>query len=56
MTQGYLLSMVAYRIVIIPMIKRLKSTNHDVTQPWYTDDDGALGTFDNLEQHFKSLK
>ena len=48
--------MVAYGIEIISLIKCLKSTYPDVTQPWYADDDGALGMFDNLEQYFNSLK
>ena len=27
----------------------------DVTQPWYADDAGALGTFERLETYFDSL-
>ena len=48
--------MVAYSIVIIPLIKRLKLTYPDVTQPWYADNDGALDTFENLERYFNILK
>ena len=28
----------------------------DVTRPWYADDAGGLGTFDNLCRYFNSLK
>ena len=47
---------ISYRIGILTLIKWLKSTYPDITQPWYTDDSGALGTFDNLERYFISLK
>ena len=48
--------MFAYGILVLPIIKCLKSANHDVTQLWYADDYGALGTFDNMELYFNSLK
>ena len=47
---------VAYRIKIILLIKHLKSTYPDVTQPWYADKAGALGMFDHLDNYFKALK
>ena len=53
MTQEHPLAVVAYRVGII---KLLTSTYPDVTQTWYTDDSGSLGTFDNLEQYFKLLR
>ena len=53
--QGYLLAIVAYRIKIIRLIKRLKSMYPDVTQPWYADEAGALGMFDHLDNYFKAL-
>ena len=56
LTQGYPLDMVAYRIIILPMIKCLKLAHPDITQPWYSNDAGTLGTFDNLEQYLNSLK
>ena len=56
MTQVDLLYMVAYGIVILPLIKCLNSTYPDAKQPWYTDDAGALGMCDHLEIYFKSLK
>ena len=54
-TQVDLLAIVAYGIVILPKIKQLKSMYPDVTQPWYTDDSGALGTFNHLQKYFKAL-
>ena len=49
------MAMVSYAIVVLPLIKRLKSAYLDVTQPWYSDDTGELGKFDNLERYFNSL-
>ena len=46
---GYPLTMVAYGIGIIPLIKNLKAEFPDVTQPWYGDYAGALGTFAKIE-------
>ena len=54
--QGDPLAMVAYGIGIILLIKRLKLTDPDVTQPWYAYDAGALGTFNNMASYFNSLK
>ena len=50
------MSMVAYRIGILTLIKRHKLTYPGVTQKWYADDAGKLGTFDTLEKYFKVLK
>ena len=47
--------MVAYGIGILPLFKLLKSTYLVVTQPWYDDGAGALGTFNHLEKYFKAL-
>ena len=47
-TQGAPLDMVAYGIGVLPLIKHPKAAYPDVTQPWYADDDGALGTFDTI--------
>ena len=49
------LSMIAYGIVILPLIKNLKQEIPDVTHPWYADDTGALGMFARLETYFDSL-
>ena len=51
-TQGVPLYMVAYRIGFLPLIKCLKLEYPDITQTWYADNAGALGTFNNLERHF----
>ena len=56
MTQGEPLAIVAYGVGIIPLIKFLKSTYPDVTQPWYTDDAEELGIFDNFNRYLNSLK
>ena len=55
-TQGNPLATVAYNNKALPPKKCQKSAYTDVTQSWYADDSGALGTFDKLEQHFNSLK
>ena len=53
--QGGTIAMIAYGIGILPLIKNLKQETPDVTQPWYTDDAGALGIFARLETYFDSL-
>ena len=55
MTQGDLLAMIAYRIQILPLVNNLKREIPDITQPWYTDDTEALGTFAKLENYFDLL-
>ena len=54
--QGDPLAIVSHGIVILAMIKHLKSAYPDATQPCYTDDAGALFMFDNLEQYFNLFK
>ena len=51
-TQGDSLSMVPYGIGIIPLIKLQKAEFPDVTQTWYANNAGALGTFTNFELYF----
>ena len=48
--------MIAYGIGILPLIKNLKRTIPDVTQLWYADNAGSLGTFARLETYFDSLE
>ena len=55
-TQGDLLTMVAYGIGIFDMIEPLELMYPDVAQPWYADNAGELRKFDNLEQYCNSLK
>ena len=47
--------MITYGIGILPFIKNLKRAILDITQPWYADDDGALGALTRLETYFDSL-
>ena len=44
--------MIAYGISIFPLIKNLKREIPEVTQLWYADDAGALGTFSVLAKYF----
>ena len=53
--QGDPLEMISYGIGILPLIKNLKWEIHDVTQTWYTDYAGSLGTFVKIETYFNSL-
>ena len=55
MTQGDPLAMIAYGIGILPLINNLKREIPDVTQTWYADESGALGTFARLETYFDSM-
>ena len=48
--------MVAYGIGILLLIKQLKSAYTDVTQAWYADDVGALGSYNNIELYFNFIK
>ena len=50
MTHGHPLDMIAYGIGIILLLKRLNSAYPDVTQSWYADNVGSLGTLDHLER------
>ena len=56
MTQGDPLAMVAYGIGVLPPIKKMRVAYPDVTHPWYADDAGSLGTFNNIGLYFNSLK
>ena len=55
-TQGGPITMITYGIVILPLINNLKREIPDVTQPWYADAAGDLGTFARIETYFDSLK
>ena len=54
--QGDPLTMVAYGIGVIPLIKRLKLLYPGITEAWYADGAGALGTFDNIGSYLNGLK
>ena len=53
--QGDPLDMVSYGIGVPFLIKCLKVAYPDVTQPWYADDAGALGTFNIILFYFSLL-
>ena len=55
-TQEDPLSMVAYGIDVLPLIKNLKSEFPDITQTCYAANAGALCTFTNVELNFNWLK
>jgi hypothetical protein len=54
-TQGDPIAMFCYGIGILPMIKQLKALYPDLKQPWYADDAGALGSFDDIIRMFTEL-
>ena len=55
-TQGDPLDMVTYSLVVILLIIKMKAAHPDVIQPRYYYARGALPTFINIEDYFKSLK
>ena len=54
-TQGYVLAMVPYGIRVFLLINQPKSAYPVITQFWYSDNLGALGTNNNTELYFNSL-
>ena len=54
-TRGDTLAMIAYGIVIIPLIKNLKREIPYVTQTWYAEDSRVLGVFARIETYFDPL-
>ena len=46
---------VDYGVEVLTPIKIRKAACHNVTQPCYDDDAGALGKFYNLVRYFNSL-
>ena len=55
MTQGDPLAMIAYMIGILPLINNIQREIPEITQPWYAENSGDLGTFTRLETYFDSL-
>ena len=45
LTQGHLLSMIAYGIGVLPLIRDLRDAHTSVIQPWYADEVGKGGDF-----------
>ena len=54
-TQGDPLTIITYGIGLIPLIRELRGAHPRVTQPWYSDDAGAGGKFQNILEHFGDL-
>ena len=55
-TQGDPLSMITYGIGVLPLIRELWDAHPRISQPWYSDDAGAGGSFRNILVHFKDLQ
>ena len=55
-TQGDPLAMITYGIGVLPLIRELPNAHPRVTQPWYADDVGAVGTFQQIKEHFRDLQ
>ena len=54
--QGDPLAMIAYDIGVLPLIRELRNAHPWVTQPWYANDAGAGGTFQQIQGHFQDLQ
>ena len=54
--RGGSLDIVAYCIRVLMLIKCLKAVYPYIMQPQYAGDAGALGTLNNLDSYFNSLK
>ena len=48
MTKGDPLTIIAYGIRVLPLIRELREAHPRITQPWYADDAGARGKFTNI--------
>ena len=47
--------MVAYGLVILPLVRELRQAHPGVTHPWYADGTGAGGTFEGIRRHLDGL-
>ena len=54
-TQGFSLVMVTHELGFLLLIKKLKAARHEIMQSWYSDEAGALGAFQYIEDSFNSL-
>ena len=48
--------MIVYGIGVLPLIRELRDSHPWVTQPWYADDAGAGGKFQQILEHFRDLQ
>ena len=55
-TKGDPLVMIPYGKGALPLIRELRNAHPRVTQPWYADDAGAGGTFQQVQEHFWYLQ
>ena len=55
-THGEPLAMIVYGIGVLPLIRELRNAHPYATQPWYADDMGAGGTFQQIQEHFLDLQ
>jgi hypothetical protein len=55
-TEGDPLSMFTYGVGILLLIRTLKQAFPELEQPWYADDAGVAGKFDNICHHICKLK
>ena len=55
-TQGDPLSIIAYGIGVLTLMRDLRRDLPQVTQPWYADDAGAGGNFEAMMAHFRELQ
>ena len=55
-TKGYPLSMIAYGIGVLTLIRDLQDAHSRVTQPWYAYDAEAGGKFGHILEHFQDLQ
>ena len=53
-TKGYPLSMIAYGIGVLPLIRELWDAPTCITQPWYLDDVWAEGYFGHIMENFRT--
>ena len=55
-TQGEPLSMIAYCIGVLSLIRELRGALPRVNQPWYADGAGTGGKFPNILEHLRDLQ
>ena len=55
-TQGGGLAMIAYGIGVTPLIRELRGSHPQVTQPCYADDAGTRGKFPKIMENLRDLQ
>ena len=54
-TQGDPLAMIVYGVGMLPLVEKLEEEIPDIVQPWYADDAGAAGDYENIAKYFELL-